>query len=159
MFIRYFAVVSLPAERAEEALLRRPSEWLPGLALDADEHGERLLVEVGFGSEGGRVGKLVEVDVGEAVHLGTKVALPMSWRATGPQGLFPVLDGDLELAPLGQDRTQVAVSAQYRPPLGAIGRIMDRAMLHRVAEATVKDFVDRVARVIVERAAEAPEPN
>jgi hypothetical protein len=28
--------------------------------------------------------------------------------------------------------------------MGAVGRMLDRALLHRVAEATVKDFLDRV---------------
>jgi hypothetical protein len=36
------------------------------------------------------------------------------------------------------------MSARYRPPLGAFGQALDRAMLHRVAEATIKDFLDRV---------------
>jgi hypothetical protein len=36
------------------------------------------------------------------------------------------------------------MSARYRPPLGMIGRALDKALMHRVAEATVKDFLDRV---------------
>jgi hypothetical protein len=46
------------------------------------------------------------------------------------------------------------MSARYVPPLGAVGRTIDRALLSRVAEATVKDFLDRVADAIMsERAA------
>ena len=37
------------------------------------------------------------------------------------------------------------MSARYVPPFGAVGRALDRALLSRVAEATVKDFLDRVA--------------
>jgi hypothetical protein len=55
------------------------------------------------------------------------------------------MDGDIELGPLGPGRTQLALSARYRPPLGTLGRAVDRVLLHRVAEATVKDFLDRVA--------------
>ena len=68
----------------------------------------------------------------------------MTWRATGPERLFPQLDADLEVAALGPQRTQLSISARYRPPLGAFGRALDRALLHRVAEATIKDFLDRV---------------
>jgi hypothetical protein len=143
MFIRYFGVLALPFEQVEEALLRRPSDWLPGLALSADERSEALLAEVGFGADGHRVGKLVQIEIGEPAQLGAKTLLPMSWRATGPQGLFPVLEGDLEAAALGAGITQLAVSAQYRAPLGPVGRAIDRAVLHRVAEATIKDFLDR----------------
>ena len=35
------------------------------------------------------------------------------------------------------------MSARYVPPLGA-GQVIDRAILYRVAEATLKDFLDRV---------------
>ena len=45
------------------------------------------------------------------------------------------------------------MDARYRPPLALVGRALDRALLHRVAEATIKDFVDRVAERIVARRA------
>ena len=53
---------------------------------------------------------------------------------------------------MGEDRTQLAISARYRPPLGVLGRTVDRVLLHRVAEATVKDFIDRVGRAIKDNA-------
>jgi len=56
------------------------------------------------------------------------------------------------VGPLGEDRTQLAISARYRPPLGVVGRAMDRVLLHRVAEATVKDFLDRLGRAITDQA-------
>jgi hypothetical protein len=36
----------------------------------------------------------------------------------------------------------------YQPPGGEAGRIGDRAVLHRVAHATVKDFADRVGAML-----------
>ncbi|HEU4355584.1 MAG TPA: hypothetical protein VFT27_08350, partial [Actinomycetota bacterium] len=74
--------------------------------------------------------------------------LPMTWRATGVDGLFPSLEADVEVASLGPSRTQLSISARYRPPMGALGRALDRALLHRVAEATAKDFLDRVAEAV-----------
>jgi hypothetical protein len=41
------------------------------------------------------------------------------------------------------------MSAMYVPPFGTIGRVIDRAALSRVAEATLKDFLDRVADAIM----------
>ena len=67
------------------------------------------------------------------------------------RSVFPSLEGDLEVAALGPDRTQLAMSARYRPPLGGVGRAIDRTLLHRVAEATVKDFVHRVRQAILDR--------
>ena len=63
-------------------------------------------------------------------------------------GLLPRLDATVELGPLGEDRTQLAISARYQPPLGVVGRAVDRVLLHRVAEATLKDFLDRLADAI-----------
>jgi len=75
----------------------------------------------------------------------------MTWKATGAQRLFPLLEADLEVAGLGATRTQLSISARYRPPMGPLGRVLDRALLHRVAEAALKDFLDRVGATIATR--------
>ena len=72
----------------------------------------------------------------------------MTWQPTGAGALLPVLEADLEIGALGAHRTQLALNASYRPPLGTVGRAIDRALLHRVAEATVKDFLDQVGVAI-----------
>ena len=56
---------------------------------------------------------------------------------------------NIELGLLGEDRTQLAISARYQPPLGVVGHAIDRVLLHRVAEATLKDFLDRVGQAII----------
>ena len=88
----------------------------------------------------------VQISVGETMRFPSKTVLPISWRPASGNRLLPALEADLEIAPLGPRRTQLAISARYDPPLGAIGQAIDRALLHRVAEATVKDFLDRTAR-------------
>jgi hypothetical protein len=94
--------------------------------------------------------------LGKPVAFPSMTSLPMTWEPLGMDGLFPRLDADIEVGPLGEDRTQLAISARYRPPLGVVGRAIDRVLLHRVAEATVKDFLDRVGRAITGRVAVAP---
>jgi len=145
MFIRYYVELSHPLLEVERGLLQAPSSWLPDLAESADERGQRLLVDVGFPMDGHRILKRVSIVMAEPVRSPARTWMPISWRATGPSGLFPILDGDLEIASLGPTCTQLAFSARYSPPLGFIGRTVDRALLSRVAEATVKDFVDRIA--------------
>lgn len=153
MFLRYFLELPSPFEDVEASLLDEPGTWVPGLLRDAEDRGERLLADVGFDLETGRIDKQVEVQFGTPYRIPSKTLLPMSWRATGPDRLFPQLDADLEVAALGHSRTQLSISARYRPPLGAAGRALDRALLHRVAEATIKDFLDRVGeRVAVHQA-------
>lgn len=152
MFVRYFLDLDDPFENVEAALLADPSSWVPGLAREAEDLGQRLLAEVGFAvNEDRRVDKEVEISFGEPYRALTRTRLPMSWNATGAKQLFPSLEADLEVAGMGASRTQLSISARYRPPLGPLGRILDRALLHRVAEATIKDFLDRVGAAVAAR--------
>jgi hypothetical protein len=148
MFARYFVELPIPADDVEHALSRDPRRWLPGLAEQANFNGDRLLAEVGVG---GTIGlrREVIIELGPMIHATSKSFFPLRWTASGHPGLFPALDADIEVAPMGPDRAQLAMSARYVPPLGAVGRTIDRALLSRVAEATVKDFLDRVADAIM----------
>ena len=143
MFARYFVELPLDHERVERVLTDSPSAWLPGIATEANLHGDRLLAEVGFGEEI-HIARRVTIDLGVPLHLPTKTVLPLRWTAAGVSGLFPSLEADLEIAPLGLARCQLSISARYVPPLGAVGRVIDRALLFRIAEATIKNFLDEV---------------
>ena len=75
-------------------------------------------------------------------------SLPLTWEPVGLDGVLPRLDATIEVGSLGEDRTQLAISARYRPPVGVVGRAVDRVLLHRVAEATLKDFLERLGAAI-----------
>ncbi len=149
MFVRYFLDLTVPFEAVEGSLLDHSETWVPGLLRAAEDRGERLLAEVGFAVEARRIDKEVEIRLGTPYRIPSKTLLPMTWSATGAERMFPQLDADIEVAALGPKRTQLSISARYRPPMGAVGRALDRAMLHRVAEATIKDFLDRVGERIL----------
>ena len=154
MFLRYYVDLPLPLGEAEASLLRGPQTWIPGLFRDAEGRGHALLTEVGFAVDERRIDREVEIELGTAYLSGSATRVPLTWRATSNGRLFPQLEADLELAALGADRSQLSMDARYRPPFALVGRALDRALLHRVAEATIKDFVDRVAEQIsVRRAA------
>lgn len=151
MFIRYFIELSLPAVKVEEALVGSPAGWLSAVAGEAQARGDGLLGEVGVGPRA-RLRRQVMIRLGEPVHFPSMTSLPLTWEPVGLDGVLPRLDANLELGSLGGDRTQLAISARYRPPLGMVGRAVDRVLLHRVAEATLKDFLDRVGEAIADRA-------
>ena len=46
--------------------------------------------------------------------------------------------------PLSPEETQIEIEGDYTPPLGAVGRALDAAVLHRVAEAAVHRFLEDV---------------
>jgi hypothetical protein len=154
MFARYFVELPLDVERVETALMQEPDGWVPGLARAANFHGDTLLAEVGFG-EAVRIERQVEIELGEPVRLPGKTVIPLRWVAAGTPGLFPTLEADLEIAPLSPATTQLAMSARYVPPLRTVGRVVDRVLLSRVAEATLKDFLDRVGEAVTQADADS----
>jgi hypothetical protein len=155
MFVRYFVGLPLPLTAVEAALTRSPEAWVPALARAADAHGQRLLAEVRFRlggrGRGSQSGSGSSSGSSSVVRHGTWLSL--AWRATGPRGLFPGLDSELEIAPLG------ARQAQVQRPMPAFVRRDSGAWwtgrCHRVAEATVKDFVDRVGGALTRLAAQS----
>jgi hypothetical protein len=148
MFVRYYVEVPLPAAEVEKALLTSQPGWLSGMAGAAQARGDQLLTAVGVGPLGPRLGRRVVIELGEPVRFPSVTSVPLTWEPVGLESLLPRLDATIEIGSLGEDRTQLAISARYRPPLGVVGRAVDRVLLHRVAEATLKDFLDRLGAAI-----------
>jgi hypothetical protein len=151
MFVRYYLELPLAAAQVEQTLVDASPAWLASLSSAAQERGEGLAARVGAGPDGepeARPGQGVALEMGQPVHLPTMTWLPLRWEPLGPDGLLPRLDATIELGSLGQDRTQLAISAQFEPPPGPSQGI-DRGLAQRVAEATLKDFLDQLGHAIV----------
>jgi hypothetical protein len=159
MFVGDEALLEVSFEVARERLARlAETGMLIGASQDAYSHETAHIVRVGVAG----LSKLVQVQVRELARTDTSAGLAIRWEATGPGGrLFPVLDADIRLAPDGERVTSLTIAGSYRPPLGALGEALDRAMLHRVADATIRSFLAEVAAQIGGRpgAAEATAPN
>ena len=142
MFVYYFVHVERPFEEIEPQVLR----MLPGLrgwANDAYREGEHLYARIG--TPKGRFAKTIEMAVGEPVRGASETWIPIEWEATGTPRLFPRMQADIVVARVGTELTQIALRGSYRVPLGKVGAAIDRTLLHRIAEASVKAFVDRIA--------------
>ena len=144
MFVRYFMDLDLPFDEAEAALLADPASWLPGLAEESDEEGIHRLTSVGLGV-GLHIRKRVEVVVDGPLRVPGRTVIPVRWSTGREHSPLPAMEGDIELSPFGPGASHLAMSGRYTPPYGAVGLAFDRALLHRVAEATVRDFVQRIA--------------
>jgi hypothetical protein len=146
VFVYYYTHIACPFEQASPRL-RGLQENVNAAAGEAYRDIEELRVKLGIRAEGDpRVGKTVAVRLGPPLETPYAVTIPINWEATGLPSLFPTLAGELTLAPLGSAACQLALRGTYEPPLGALGRVIDRALLQRVAEAGVKSFVDRIAQ-------------
>ena len=154
VFVYYFAQLHQTFEKAEERLSRLLRD-LTGWADAAYRDGEELRARVGVGGKRPFIAKTVTLDVGRPVRSPNQTTIPLSWKATGASGLFPVMNADLTVARLGPDMAQLGFSGSYQPPGGPVGQAIDEALLHRIAESSVKTFVDRIAEAVLADAAAA----
>jgi hypothetical protein len=142
MYIQHSVHIKQPVEHCSAALARGPRTWFPRLHADNAS-------EVGLRLAGVTVRKRVVVDLGEPEKKGEWTDVPISWKATFPEQLFPVLVGRLELVPVEKELTRLTVSGMYEPPLGRLGALIDDAIMHSVAEATVREVTESIAQQLM----------
>lgn len=146
MLIQDFVQVKAPYGAVRDQLLERDPGWLADHATAAYADGEAILRTVSATTgEAAPIRKRVQIDLGAPYERGEGTVLPLNWWAAGAQRLFPTLDADLEVMPLGPDQVMLTLMGRYEPPLGAVGRRIDRLVLHRIAEASVRSFLHRTA--------------
>lgn len=76
--------------------------------------------------------------------------IPIKWQAKRASRVFPVMQAELMVYPLTPTETQLELAGSYEPPLGPLGRALDGALLHRIAEASVLQFIQEIARYMRE---------
>lgn len=145
MFIHYSTHVPVGLAEVEKRIdqLRGNLEEWADLAY---REGEQLRSKVGP-IEG--LAKSVSLEVGMAEIHRSGLVYPIKWTALGASALFPELNADLALSQMGQSMTGLSLDGTYEPPLGVVGRLADRVVLGRVADATVRDWMDRLAEAVV----------
>ena len=122
--------------------VKRPFDDLSGTLESASAWMPR---SVGIRVAGVPVRKRVSMQVGDAVRTSTWAAVSVSWTATFPERLFPKMDGKVALSPAGRSVTKLAVSGMYEPPFGRVGEDLNAALLHSLAELTVKQLAESIA--------------
>lgn len=139
MYVQHSVHIQHPVNACSDALAQGPRKWFPRL-------GGKNESTVGVRIGGVPVRKRVVVELGEPVKTSTWTVIPLTWKATFPQKLFPVMEGKIELAPVDKEVTRLTVSGMYQPPLGKLGEQLDEAVMHNVAEATVKELAQSIAK-------------
>jgi hypothetical protein len=144
LFIEDFVDVPCPQDRVRRRI-GTDDAWLAELANSASAAGDAMLTRIGPSWAAGVLTRTVQIRLGVVHERGSTTVVPISWASAAHKGLFPVLTGDLEITPLGADCCRVGLSASYRTPFGQLGRSLDRAVLHHVAQSTVRSFLDTIA--------------
>jgi hypothetical protein len=126
--------VQRPIEAVNAALGAGPRKWFPHL--DGSSPTD---------SDGLELRRKVTVEVGKPVIQGDRTEVAVTWHATFITKLFPVMTGKIEFAPAGSRTSRLNVCGMYDLPLGRSGKLVDEALIYRVAKATVKDVAESIA--------------
>lgn len=128
-------------DRAEATLREGPERWLPGF----ERSGEAMTGELRFHRAGVNVSRRTEVGVGPVQRFADGVTVHVDWKGAQHPEVYPQLDGHVRVERRREGGLRLRFDARYTPPAGRLGATMDRAVMHNVAESSVRDFVDRVA--------------
>ena len=132
MHVKHAVHIGRPVAELSAALLESPSKWFPR--------------SIGIHIAGIPVRKRVHLLVGPPETTSSWAAIPIWWQPTFGRKLLPLMNGKVELAPAGADETRLTVSGMYEPPLGRVGEQLDKAFMHNVAEGTVRELAETLAK-------------
>jgi hypothetical protein len=139
VFVQHSLHIERPIEVVTAALLKGPRRWFPRINEDGS-------AAVGPSVAGVGLRKKVTVSIGEPVTGGSWIEVPVTWHASSIKKMFPVMTGTVKLAPVDVRVTRLTVCGMYEPPFGRIGKHLDDALMHTVAEATVRELAGSIAK-------------
>jgi hypothetical protein len=130
MFIQHSVQIDQPVESVMAVLAAGPAEWFARL------------------DDFARVGlrKKITVEVGLPLTVGDRTTIPVTWKAAFIEKLVPVMTGNVELAPIDAQTTELTVSGIYEPPLAKLGILLDETFMRKVAQRTVIDLAGSIAK-------------
>jgi hypothetical protein len=148
--VRAYEYVNLPYARVSELLRRDALGVFQRATVRATARARELVstmrVEVGPVELGADVVvRVASVSEEPSRVLGPRTRLCLEWEASQRPQLFPTMTATLDVYALAPGETQVDFHGNYTPPLGAVGAVLDAAVGHKIAQATVHRFVKEIA--------------
>jgi hypothetical protein len=148
--LRCYGYVNRPFSEVRELLHRDPLELLQRATKAASTRARGLVATLRIELAGIELGvdvrpyvKGVSDEEGIAgLPPGTTVDL--RWEADRARALFPLMSARLSASPLSSTETQLELEGQYQPPLGIAGSLLNAAVGHRIAEASVHRLFEDV---------------
>jgi hypothetical protein len=94
------------------------------------------------------VSRSLRLELGVLTLKQQEARMPVYWEAETRPKFFPTMRGELMAVPVGEEETGLSLSRAYRPPLGIFGRVLDRLVGFRVAQLTMRWFLEDLARYL-----------
>ena len=142
--------VSLPA--ADHMLVARPDAWLVDATAAFENERDSALASVGLSGPLSSVRRQVKIVLGPVTRGDHSIRRHIAWNSVHQERLFPSLVGTIAVTRVPGNDLYLEVDARYRPPLGRVGQLADRALMHLVASASIKQFAREVAERMISAA-------
>lgn len=126
------------------AFVSDPGRWLPLPAVPMDGSGWLTTVH------GGPALQAVQARIGQARDLPDAFIRRISWVPAAHDGalagrVLPILEGQLRIEHRNPPGVDMVLGAHYPPPGGRAGDLIDAVAMHRIAERTVRRFLEEIA--------------
>lgn len=132
-------------ERARNVLIDDPASVLAERRPTVEQRPRTFHADLAVELSGGMsVHQEVLIEAGLPKSSEGALTLPLQWRATGREGLFPTFAGEVEAAPT-RTGTRLRLVGTCTIPLGWIGRFGDERLGGRAAERSLAHYVEDVA--------------
>ena len=152
--LRCYQYGNRPYEEVGDVLRRRALELLQRATTSAAARATSLAATLHVGVGAVEIGAdvrpyLNRIWEDESVGgLSPVTRVEIGWKASRAPALFPSMHLELAAWPLSSGETQLEINGEYNPPLGVVGDIIDAAVGHRIAEASVLHLLDDIVAEI-----------
>jgi len=147
--IRCYDYVNQPYDQVCEALRAKSNAVFHAATKSAESRGGEVAAGLHVKIAGFDVSKDVEILIKHYTEVesrsGKKMTVEFEWKAAEASGLFPSMTAQMDIYPITKTETQLDFHGEYEPPLGIMGKAIDAVLGHRIAEASVHQFVNEVA--------------
>lgn len=149
--IRVYDYVNHPYQEVKNILSSDASGVFRNATKVAALRAKSVASELHVNIAGIKVGTDIDISVKAIEDHPKKLRLPeitvieLEWEASKMPNLFPFMKAELSIYPLTSTETQLVLEGNYEPPLGLLGSVLDAALGHRIAEASVHQFITDVA--------------
>jgi hypothetical protein len=148
--IRCYDYVNHPYEQVRDALRRDALTVFQSATKAAASRAQSVAAELRVDSGGIGIKTDISISVKNFEEKVDAVSPPITrllfeWEAATMPRLFPLMKAELSIYALTATETQLDFSGIYEPPFGAVGKVMNAVVGHRIAEVSVHRFINDVA--------------
>jgi hypothetical protein len=124
------------------------------LKLELDSVVQRPLEELRYEIGGGAITRRVDAEIGPMATGPASLGVPLRWKAAAHPKLFPVMHADLHISDADGDHILLRVHGVYIAPLGPVGAVADALAGRRIAQKSVRRFLNEVSRRLADKLVE-----